>query len=96
MIAYDDTCHDWLLSTSEGFYSLNLQQGTAKKIDSAPPVSVMGLNVLQKMMLANGFVALSADCLSGIDSTTLPPTISLESQHQSAKDRPSARKQLLA
>ena len=48
MIAYDDTCHDWLLSTSEGFYSVNLQQGTAKKIDSAPPVSVMGLNVLQK------------------------------------------------
>lgn len=48
MIAYDDTFHDWLLSTSEGFYSLNMQQGTAKKIDSAPPVSVMGLNVLQK------------------------------------------------
>lgn len=47
-IAHDDTCHDWLLSTSEGFYSLNLQRGVAKKIEAAPPVSVMGLNVLQK------------------------------------------------
>ncbi|MDY5009047.1 MAG: hypothetical protein SO055_00360 [Sodaliphilus sp.] len=48
------------------------------------------------MMLANGFLDLSADCLSGIEITTLQPTISLESQHQSAKDRPSARRQLLA
>ena len=72
MIRYDETAHDWLLSTSEGFYSLNLGKtknlgkamssgkasilGTAsyvgsasvKKITSAPPVSVMGLNVLQK------------------------------------------------
>ncbi len=54
MIRYDEAANDWLLSTSEGFYSLNL--GTAsylytasvKKITSAPPVSVMGLNVLQK------------------------------------------------
>lgn len=48
MIAYDNEFHDWILSTSEGFYSLNLQGGVAKKIDAAPPVSVMGLNVLQK------------------------------------------------
>lgn len=48
MVAYDDMCHDWLLSTSDGFYSLNLQRGVAKKIEAAPPVSVMGLNVLQK------------------------------------------------
>ena len=54
MVRYDEAAHDWLLSTSEGFYSLNLGMashvGTAsvRKITSAPPVSVMGLNVLQK------------------------------------------------
>lgn len=47
MVRYDETCHDWLLSTSEGFYSLNLDKATVKAITSAPPVSVMGLNVLQ-------------------------------------------------
>ncbi len=48
MVRHDDCCHDWLLSTSEGFYSLNLEKGTVELITSAPPVSVMGLNVLQK------------------------------------------------
>jgi hypothetical protein len=48
MIRYDDDCHDWLLSTSEGFYSLNLGKAMVKPVTSAPPVSVMGLNVLQK------------------------------------------------
>ena len=48
MIRYDGSCRDWLLSTSEGFYSLNLKKATVEAIASAPPVSVMGLNVLQK------------------------------------------------
>lgn len=48
MLSYDEACHDWLLSTSEGFYSMSLDGGVVRKIDSAPPVSVMGLNVLQK------------------------------------------------
>ncbi len=48
MVRYDESCHDWLLSTSEGFYSLNLEKATVNPIASAPPVSVMGLNVLQK------------------------------------------------
>lgn len=48
MVRYDEVAHDWLLSTSEGFYSLNLGSVSVKKITSAPPVSVMGLNVLQK------------------------------------------------
>lgn len=48
MLRYDEDSHDWLLSTSEGFYSLNLKNATVKAIASAPPVSVMGLNVLQK------------------------------------------------
>lgn len=48
MIGYDETTHDWLLSTSEGFYSLTLRNGEVEKIDDAPPVSVMGLNVMQQ------------------------------------------------
>ena len=48
MIRYDKDEHDWLVSTSEGFYSLKLNNGVMNKIESAPPVSVMGLNVLQK------------------------------------------------
>ena len=48
MIRYDEAMHDWLVSTSEGFYSLNLNKGTMNQIASTPPVSVMGLNVLQK------------------------------------------------
>ncbi len=48
MIRYDEECRDWLLSTSEGFFSLDLEKATVKPISSAPPVSVMGLNVLQK------------------------------------------------
>lgn len=48
MLSYDEACHDWLLSTSEGFYSMSLDGGVVRKISSAPPVSVMGLNVLQK------------------------------------------------
>lgn len=48
MIRYDDTCKDWLLSTSNGFYSLKHPEDTPVRINHTPPVSVMGLNVLQK------------------------------------------------
>lgn len=48
MIRYDKDCGDWLISTSEGFYSLNNLEGIPARIGSAPPVSVMGINVFQK------------------------------------------------
>ena len=48
MLRYDNTCHDWLLSTSEGFYSLKSLEDVPLKIAGTPPVSVMGLNVLRK------------------------------------------------
>lgn len=48
MVRYDDQCGDWLLSTSEGFYSLGRLDATPQKISNAPSVSVMGLNVWQK------------------------------------------------
>lgn len=47
MIRYDATADDWLLSTSEGFYSLSRLDGKPTKIQAAPPASVMGVNVLQ-------------------------------------------------
>lgn len=46
MIAWDETCRDWLLSTSNGFYSLKDFDSTPRRITDAPAVSVMGLNVL--------------------------------------------------
>ena len=48
IIRHDDQQGDWILSTSEGFYSLNLEKATVKAIASAPPVSVMGLNALEQ------------------------------------------------
>ncbi len=48
MVRYDAAFGDWLLSTSEGFYSLESWGAVPKKLDNVPPVSVMGLNVWQK------------------------------------------------
>ena len=48
MLRYDDACGDWLLSTSEGFYSFKSLDGTPTKLAKTPPVSVMGLNAWQK------------------------------------------------
>lgn len=48
MVRYDDTCSDWLLSTSEGFYSLCSPDAVPVKVEKTPPVSVMGLNAWQK------------------------------------------------
>lgn len=48
MVRYDDTVGDWLLSTSDGFYSLRTLEAIPTKIADAPPVSVMGLNVWQR------------------------------------------------
>ena len=48
MLRYDHKAGDWLLSTSEGFYSMaGLRNAVPQKLPHTPPVSVMGLNVLQ-------------------------------------------------
>lgn len=44
MLRYDDKHNDWLLSTSEGFYSLSSLNAMPKKVEHTPPVSVMGIN----------------------------------------------------
>lgn len=48
MVRHDDKAGDWLISTSDGFYSLATLEATPEKTGKEPPVSVMGLNVWQK------------------------------------------------
>lgn len=51
MLRHDDTAGDWIVSTSEGFYSLGsdiMHPSAPQHIAGTPPVSVMGLNVWQK------------------------------------------------
>ena len=48
MIRYDEAGGDWLLSTSEGFYTLKTPDAVPVEVKHAPPVSVMGLNVWQR------------------------------------------------
>ncbi len=51
LIRHDDKMGDWLISTSEGFYSLGTsieKPSIPQYIANTPPVSVMGLNVWQK------------------------------------------------
>lgn len=44
-LRYDAVDNDWILSTSEGFYSLSNLLLTPTRIENTPPVSVMGINV---------------------------------------------------
>lgn len=46
-IRYDSRSGDWLLYTSEGFYRLDDLRGTPIRLKGTPPVSFMGVNVLE-------------------------------------------------
>lgn len=48
LLRYDEACGDWLLSTSEGMYSLSALSAVPQPVHQSLPVSVMGLNVWQK------------------------------------------------
>lgn len=48
MLRYDDAAGDWLLSTSDGMFCLKNLHAQPVSVSDAPPVSVMGLNVLEK------------------------------------------------
>ncbi|MCM1004975.1 MAG: PepSY domain-containing protein [Prevotella sp.] len=48
MVRYDEKCGDWLLSTSDGFYSMTELDSSPEKEGKTPPVSVMGLNVWER------------------------------------------------
>ncbi|MBB6275203.1 PepSY domain-containing protein [Porphyromonas circumdentaria] len=47
-LRYDPTAGDWLLSSSEGFFSLRSLDAEPQRVASPPPVSVMGVNVLEQ------------------------------------------------
>ena len=53
MLRYDAEFDDWILSTSEGFYSMATLRSVPVKLEKTPPVSVMGLNVWQKDSCGN-------------------------------------------
>lgn len=48
-LRWDERMHDWLLYTSDGFYSLSTLSSAPSKLVVQPPVSVMGLNVQKTM-----------------------------------------------
>lgn len=48
MIRYDNQNSDWLVSTSEGFFSFKSLTSRPETIKNAPPVSVMGQTVWQR------------------------------------------------
>ena len=48
-IRYDNAAGDWILTTSDGFYSLSRSfEGVPQAMANAPHVSVMGVTVMQK------------------------------------------------
>ncbi|MDO4320621.1 MAG: PepSY-associated TM helix domain-containing protein [Bacteroidales bacterium] len=47
-IRYDDRSGDWLISTSDGFFTIKSFDDVPRKLSGAPPVSVMGINVWEK------------------------------------------------
>lgn len=49
MIRYDEQEKDWLISTSEGFFSLRSLTDKPTAVTVAPPISVMGQNVWQRV-----------------------------------------------
>lgn len=57
MLRRDDVAGDWMLSTSEGFYSLKEFGSVPEPLREAPAVSVMGLNVLEREPGGNRWLA---------------------------------------
>lgn len=49
VIRYDDIREEWLLYTSDGFFTLPELNASPRKLPYQPPVSVMGVNVLQQL-----------------------------------------------
>lgn len=49
VIRYDNLLNEWLLYTSDGFFTLSDLDAAPCKFSVQPPVSVMGVNVLQQL-----------------------------------------------
>ena len=48
MLRYDSVYGDWILSTSEGLFTLDYLDAIPESVKKAPPVSVMGLNAWEQ------------------------------------------------
>lgn len=68
------------------------QNATVKVITSVPPVSVMGLNVLQKDAMVDGFAVHLAACLFGTDDKELLPITLRTNLHRMKQEHHSERK----
>jgi len=49
VIRFDSLLNEWMLYTSDGFFTLAELDGVPRKLSVQPPVSVMGVNVLQQL-----------------------------------------------
>lgn len=47
-IRYDNTANEWILYSSDGFFRFPALNSIPKKLQSPPPVSVMGVNILEQ------------------------------------------------
>lgn len=56
-IRYDNTDHSWIIYASSGFYETKRLDMQPKKMLKEPPVSVMGINVLQQIHQSKWVVA---------------------------------------
>ena len=56
MMRYDEKENEWLLSSSEGFYSLKSLTDIPQPVTVVPPVSVMGINAWEKDAEGNWIV----------------------------------------
>ncbi len=65
-LRYDENNEDWILYSSDGFYQLKTLESVPEKILKSPPVSVMGLTVLEPADVPERSVADS--CLTTMDS----------------------------
>lgn len=48
-LRYDSYDKEWILYSSEGFYKMKALKGTPLKMKKIPPVSVMGINVMEQI-----------------------------------------------
>lgn len=81
-IRYDKVEKSWILYSSEGFYQLDNFESIPKKIQSPPPVSVMGITVFEQeesgQWLAGSFSGMyywNRTTGKSIDTYTLRPAI---------------------
>lgn len=81
-IRYDDSANEWMFYSSEGFYGMSDFDVQPKELRYSPPVSVMGVNVLEKhesgVWIVGSFSGLfywSKETGNSIDAYTMMPAM---------------------